>query len=195
MTHLECNIQMRAKISHQGGLQFHESDSEVRLSQSNFFPLPNSFQTTPVTHPHSSQTLRLQPQIRHPIAAWSSPTKYQDRQHNSAPDLQCKHDLGSSDHPEDGWLALLGPHQGPFTSVAAVGRQALGSVGPNPRATLVDQSRYHRPPTQPKKRQLRQRLYGRTKPVFFHNDKPLTPAAVRKQLPDRNINLASVYRY
>ena len=42
--------------------------------------------------------------------------------------------------------------------------------------------------------------YSQTKPrrqvleVFFHNDKPLTPAAVRKQLPDRNINLASVYR-
>ena len=42
--------------------------------------------------------------------------------------------------------------------------------------------------------------HSQTKPrrqvleVFFHNDKPLTPAAVRKQLPDRNINLASVYR-
>jgi len=42
--------------------------------------------------------------------------------------------------------------------------------------------------------------HSQTKPrrqvleVFFHNDKPLTPAAVRKQLLDRTINLASVYR-
>ena len=42
--------------------------------------------------------------------------------------------------------------------------------------------------------------HSQTKPrhqvleVFLDNDKPLTPAAVRKQLPDRNINLASVYR-
>jgi Fur family ferric uptake transcriptional regulator len=30
--------------------------------------------------------------------------------------------------------------------------------------------------------------------VFLDNDKPLTPAAVHKQLADRKINLASVYR-
>jgi len=133
---------MRGKISHQGGLQFHESEIEMGLPQGNFFPLPKSFQTTPVTHPRRVlPSLRLQPQIRHPTAAWSSPTKNQDPPQNSAPDLRCEHDLGSSGHLGGGWLPLLGPHQGPFTSVAAVGRQALGSVGPNPRATLVDQSR------------------------------------------------------
>ncbi len=42
--------------------------------------------------------------------------------------------------------------------------------------------------------------HSQTKPrrqileAFLDNDKPLTPSAVRKQLPDRNINLASVYR-
>ena len=30
--------------------------------------------------------------------------------------------------------------------------------------------------------------------VFLNDDRPLTPAAVHAQLPDRNINLASVYR-
>ena len=30
--------------------------------------------------------------------------------------------------------------------------------------------------------------------VFLNDDKPLTPAAVHHQLPDRSINLASVYR-
>jgi hypothetical protein len=39
LTHLECNPQMREKISHQGGLQFHESEIEMGLPQSNFFPL------------------------------------------------------------------------------------------------------------------------------------------------------------
>ena len=42
--------------------------------------------------------------------------------------------------------------------------------------------------------------YSQTEPrrlvleVFLDDDKPMTPAAVHKRLPDRSINLASVYR-
>ena len=49
-------------------------------------------------------------------------------------------------------------------------------------------------------RRVVERGFSKTEPrrrileVFLKDDKPLTPAAVRKQLPGRNINLASVYR-
>ena len=152
MTHLECNPQMQENISQWGGLQFHESEIEMGLPQSNLFSLSKSFQTTKSSHPRRVLPgLRLQPQIRYPAAQRPSPTKNQHPPQNSSPHLWCKHDRGSDGHLGGGWLSVLGPLQGPFTPMAALGRQALGALGPNTKAAFVDQSRHHRPPAQAQK--------------------------------------------
>ena len=44
------------------------------------------------------------------------------------------------------------------------GPKSARALGPNPKATAHDQPRYHRRRLKPKTRQLKKRLYGRTKP-------------------------------
>jgi hypothetical protein len=59
---------------------------------------------------------------------------------------------------------MLSTAQSSPTVVASLGYQALGDLAVSPKATPLDQPRYHRPATQGQKRQLKKRLYGRTKP-------------------------------
>ena len=171
MTHLECNPQMQGKISHQGGLQLHESEIEMALPQSNFCPLPKSFQCTPITHPRRVlPRLWLQPQIRHPVAQWSSPTKNQDPPQNSSPNLRRENDLGSGGHLAR-LKALL-----PLWLACTVKRLAWRT---KPKATFVDQSGYHRSAAKTQKARTLKRLYGRTKPgTLLKHHIPITPQTV-----------------
>src|SRR5438105_4316696 len=156
---------MQGDISQWERLQFHESEIEMGLPQSNLFPLSKSFQATESSHPRGVLPgLRLQPQIRHPAAQRSSPTKNQDPAQKTSPYLWLQDDLGPGGHLGDGWLSVLGSHQGPFTPMAAMGHQALGALDRNAKAAFVDQSSYHRPPPQGQKAPTQKRLYGRTKP-------------------------------
>lgn len=68
-----------------------------------------------------------------------------------SPQLRCEGDLGSDGHLEGRGLSMLSAPQSAPTVVASLGDQALGDFGFAPKATPLDQSRYHRPPTQDQK--------------------------------------------
>ncbi len=166
MTHLECNPQMLGNISHQGGLQLHESEIQMGLSQSNLFPLSKSFQTTESSHPRRVLPgLRLQPQIRYPAAQRSSPTKNQDPPQKSSPYLRRQDDLVSlaaiweaAGYPCSARIKALLPLWLPWAikrlALSAETQKQLLSISP----ATIDRR------LKPKKRQLKNRLYGRTKP-------------------------------
>ena len=155
MTHLECNPRTLGNISNQGGLRFHESEVQMGLPQSDLFPLSKSFQTAASSHPRRILPgLRLQPQIRHPVAQWSR---------GGATTLGFVLDFCDA-HPGGGWLSVLGAPQSSPTVMAPLGYPTLRYLGPSPKAVALDQPRHHRPATQAQKTPTQNGLYGRTKP-------------------------------
>jgi hypothetical protein len=164
LAHLECNPQMLRYISNQGGLHFHESEVQMGLPQSDLFPLPKSFQTAASSHTRRVlPSLRLQPQIRHSAAQRSRATKTQAKLQRPSRHLRGEGRLGSCGHLGGGWLSVLGAPQSAPTVMAPLGYQALRDLGPSQKQLLsISPSTIHRR-LKPKKRQLKKRLYGRTK--------------------------------
>ena len=108
----------------------------------------------------------LQPQIRYPAAQRSRTAKTRSNDAQGAPPhLWCEGHLNSDSHLGGRGLSLLSAAQSSPAVVAPLGDQALGNLDPSPNAPPGDQSRYHRPPRlKAKRRLLKKRLYGRTKP-------------------------------
>jgi len=135
------------------------------LPQSDLFPLPKSFQTAASSHTRRVlPSLRLRPQIRHSAAQRSRATKTQAKLQRPSPHLRGEGRLGSCGHLGGGWLSVLGAPQSAPTVMAPLGYQALRDLGPSQKQLLsISPSTIHRR-LKPKKRQLKKRLYGRTKP-------------------------------
>src|SRR3974390_2166149 len=93
--------------------------------------------------------MRLQPQIRYPAAQWSSATKAQrNTAQRPSPDLWHESDLVSDGDLGSRGLSLLDAAQSAVAVMAAMGHQALGAVGPSPKAAAYDQPRDHRTATE-----------------------------------------------
>ena len=76
MTHLECNPQMLGNTSYQGELRFHEWKVQMGLPQGDLLSLQESFQAVQSSNSRRVLSgLRLQPQIRDPVAGRSSAAK------------------------------------------------------------------------------------------------------------------------
>src|SRR6266536_3687721 len=138
--------------SNQGGLRFHESEVPMGLSKSHLLPLPKSFQTAASSHSRRVLPgLRLQPQIRHPAAQWSSATNTQDTPQRPSPHLWPESHLVSYGYLGGGGLSVLSTPQSSLTVMAPLGPKALRYLGPSPNAATLDQPRHHRPATQAQK--------------------------------------------
>jgi hypothetical protein len=151
--------------SNQGGLRFHESEVQMGLSQSHLLPLPKSFQTAASSHTRRVLPgLRLQPQIRHPAAQRSNATKPKTKPKGRRPTYGLKVILSltaiweAAGYPCSARLKALLPLWLPWAqkrfAISAQAQKQLLSISP----ATIDRR------LKPKKRQLKNRLYGRTKP-------------------------------
>jgi hypothetical protein len=144
---------MLRKISNRGGLRFHEWKVQMGLPQGDLLTLQESFQAAESTDSRRVLSgLRLQPQIRYPAAQRSSTAKT-GVNHRQEPPLHLwwESHLISNSHLGGCGLSMLGAAQSSPTVVAPVGHQALGDFTVSPKATPLDQPRYHRPATQGQK--------------------------------------------
>jgi hypothetical protein len=156
---------MVENLRQQGGLQFHESEIEMELSQSNLFLLRKASKPLrarildefcQVCGYHCKYAIRL--------LSGPAPTEIQDHPQGSALYLRCQEGLDSSGHRE--------PAEYPCSTrlklYCRYGSHGLSSAWgsrPKPKSNLcrsvplpLDRR------LKPKKRQLKKRLHGRTKP-------------------------------
>ena len=166
MTHLECNPQMVKNTSKHGGLRFHESEVQMGLSQSHLLPLPKSFQTA-----QSSHTRRVSARSAATTANTPSDCSTVQRHKNPRqnpkgrrPTYGLKVILSltaiweAAGYPCSARLKALLPLWLPWAqkrfAISAQAQKQLLLISP----ATIDRR------LKPKKRQLKNRLYGRTKP-------------------------------
>src|SRR5687767_9624613 len=123
------------------------------LSQGDLLTLQESFQAAQSKDSRRVLSgVRLQPQIRYPAAQRSSAAKTRGSNLQGAPPhLWGESHLISDGHLGGRGLSMLDAAQSSPTVVASLGHQALGNFRPSPKATPLDQPRYHRPATQGQK--------------------------------------------
>jgi hypothetical protein len=148
------------------------------LSKSYLLPLPKSFQTAASSHSRRVLPgLWLQPQIRHPAAQWSSATKPKTNLKGRRPTYGLKVILSltaiweAAGYPCSARLKALLPLWLPWAqkrfAISAQAQKQLLSISP----ATIDRR------LKPKKRQLKNRLYGRTKPGTLLKVGPLEVGA------------------
>ena len=151
-------------FSNQGGLRFQEWKVQMGLPQGSLLALQESFQATESTNSRRVLSgLRLQPQIpirllavqRHKIAG-GNPQR-------PTPHLCCEgHDVFDGDLGSCG-LSLFGAAQSSLTAVAPWAIKRLGISAVQKQLLSISPATMDRR-LKTKNRQLKKRLYGRTKP-------------------------------